>query len=251
MRKMFRAASAAAVVAPLLFGVSPAFAGSPERYAELIATHAARNGVPVQLANAVIRHESNYNPGVTGRAGEIGLMQIKLQTARGMGYRGSRRSLYDPATNIAWGMKYLGQAARMSGGSECGMLSRYNAGLFTRRLVPSYCRQVIAKSNPGRHLRGQEIRLASAHHHGKVQETRVARAERVYHGHHRHEVVAMNSPRRHVRDRELRVAYVERAGHGHSAHRHDGDVLAYAGDPRLSRVEATRNIFDDLFAASN
>ena len=249
MRNLFRAASAAAVVAPLLFGVSPAFAGSPERYAELIASHASRNGVPVQLAEAVIRYESNFNPGVTGRAGEIGLMQIKLQTARGMGYSGSRRGLYDPATNIAWGMKYLGTAVRMSGGSQCGTLSRYNAGLFTRRLVPSYCRQVIAKSNLGHHLRGQEIRLASAHHHAQGQEMRVARAERVYHGHHRREVVAMNTPARHVKAREQRVAYLARAGHGHPGHRHagDGDVLAYAGG---SRVEATRSIFDDLFASN-
>ncbi|HEY5082494.1 MAG TPA: lytic transglycosylase domain-containing protein [Bauldia sp.] len=121
-------------------------AGSPEQFAALIATHARANGVPVELASAVVRHESNYNPRITGRAGEIGLMQIKLQTARGMGYRGSRRGLYDPATNIAWGMKYLGQARQLAGGNECGTLSRYNGGLFIRHLVRSYCRQVIAKS---------------------------------------------------------------------------------------------------------
>jgi soluble lytic murein transglycosylase-like protein len=172
MRNLFRVVSAAAVVAPLVIGVSSASANSPELYADLISTHAARNGVPVELANAVIRYESNYNPRVTGRAGEIGLMQIKLQTARGIGYRGSRKGLYDPATNIAWGMKYLGQAVRLAGGSQCGTLSRYNAGLFTRRLVPSYCRQVIAKSSvkvrhfaerSGRRYHGDhEVRLAYA-----------------------------------------------------------------------------------------
>jgi soluble lytic murein transglycosylase-like protein len=177
MRNLFRVVSAAAVVAPLVIGVSSASANSPELYADLISTHAARNGVPVELANAVIRYESNYNPRVTGRAGEIGLMQIKLQTARGIGYRGSRKGLYDPATNIAWGMKYLGQAVRLAGGSQCGTLSRYNAGLFTRRLVPSYCRQVIAKSHAtvrhfaerggrrhqdGQDVRDSEVRLAYA-----------------------------------------------------------------------------------------
>lgn len=249
MRNLFRAASAAAVVAPLLFGVSPAFAGSPERYADLIASHAARNGVPVQLAEAVIRYESNFNPGVTGRAGEIGLMQIKLQTARGMGYSGSRRSLYDPATNIAWGMKYLGTAVRMSGGSECGTLSRYNAGLFTRRLVPSYCRQVIAKSNPGHHVRQREIAVAYAdhapRHHVHQREIAIANARRHLKG---REIEVAYAPR-HMRGQELRVAYVERPAR-QPAHRHagDGDVLAYAGG---SRVEATRSIFDNLFAASN
>lgn len=127
--------------------VSEAQAGNSGAYAALIATHASANGIPVELATAVVRHESNFNPRVTGRAGEIGLMQIKLQTARGLGYTGSRKGLYDPATNIKWGMKYLGEARRMAGGSECGTLSRYNAGLYSKRTIKSYCRGVIAKMN--------------------------------------------------------------------------------------------------------
>jgi soluble lytic murein transglycosylase-like protein len=194
MRSVFQVASAIAIVAPLAMAAT-AVSAAPEEYASLIATHAAENGVPVELANAVIRYESNYNPRVTGRAGEIGLMQIKLETARGIGYRGSRKGLYDPATNIAWGMKYLGQAVRLSGGSQCGTLSRYNAGLFTRRLVPSYCRQVIAKSSD-RHLRNHEVRVAYAGHvgHGHHHEVRVAYSGRVGHGHHRQQEAAEQSP---------------------------------------------------------
>jgi soluble lytic murein transglycosylase-like protein len=137
-----------------------ASAGNAEAYAALIATHAAANGIPVALAQAVVRHESNFNPRVTGRAGEIGLMQIKLQTARGMGYTGSRTALYDPATNIKWGMKYLGQARKLAGGSECGTLSRYNAGLYSKRTIKSYCRGVIAKMNV--RDRGKPVRVAAA-----------------------------------------------------------------------------------------
>jgi hypothetical protein len=146
MRSVFRVASAFVVVAPLILSSGEVLASYPDQYAALIATHARTNGVPVELASAVVRYESNFNPRVTGRAGEIGLMQIKLQTARGIGYRGTRRGLYDPATNIAWGMKYLGQARQLAGGNECGTLSRYNGGLFIRHLVRGYCRQVIAKS---------------------------------------------------------------------------------------------------------
>jgi soluble lytic murein transglycosylase-like protein len=144
MRFMFRVAFAFALVAPLILSAGEASAGSPQAFAALIATHAAANGIPVDVADAVVRHESNYNPRLTGRAGEIGLMQIKLQTARGLGYRGSRKGLYDPATNIAWGMKYLGVARKLAGGSQCGMLSRYNGGLGRRSLIRSYCRQVVA-----------------------------------------------------------------------------------------------------------
>ena len=122
-------------------GTAPA----EQPYSSIIAKFARANGIAVDLAHAVVRHESGYRANVTGRAGEIGLMQIKLQTARGIGYRGSRQALYDPATNIEWGMKYLAEAQRLAGGSECGTLSRYNGGLATKRLIRGYCRSVVAK----------------------------------------------------------------------------------------------------------
>ena len=124
------------------------------QYASLIAKHAAVNGVPVELAQAVVRHESNFKAHVTGRAGEVGLMQIKLSTARGIGYRGTRKQLYEPATNLAWGMKYLGQARKLAGGSECGTLSRYNGGLGNKRMIKSYCRGVASKAAQLRKTKG-------------------------------------------------------------------------------------------------
>ena len=57
-----------------------------QRYSALIIEHARANGVPVDLARAVVKHESRFKADATGAAGEIGLMQIKLSTARGMGY---------------------------------------------------------------------------------------------------------------------------------------------------------------------
>jgi soluble lytic murein transglycosylase-like protein len=126
-----------------------AFAGkskaerAAQRYASLIVKHARANGVPVDLARAVVRTESRFNAEATGQAGEIGLMQIKLATARGMGYRGSARGLYDPATNIRWGMKYLGKARKLAGGSQCGTLSRYNGGHGTKRMIRGYCKKVM------------------------------------------------------------------------------------------------------------
>jgi soluble lytic murein transglycosylase-like protein len=128
----------------LLFLSTPAAFAEQPPYSGIIAAHARANGIPVDLAHAVVRHESGYNAGARGKAGEIGLMQIKLQTARGIGYRGSAKGLYDPETNVTWGMKYLGEARRLAGGSECGMLSRYNGGLGRKGLIRSYCRKVLA-----------------------------------------------------------------------------------------------------------
>src|ERR1019366_904517 len=50
-------------------------------YDGLVATHAKANGVPEALVHRVIVRESRYQPGLIGRGGTIGLMQIKLATA--------------------------------------------------------------------------------------------------------------------------------------------------------------------------
>ncbi|MEX2319587.1 MAG: transglycosylase SLT domain-containing protein [Bauldia sp.] len=124
---------------------TPAAIAAKPPYSQIIATHAKANGIPLDLAHAVVRHESGYNAKATGQAGEVGLMQIKYATARGIGYRGSRQALYDPETNIRWGMKYLGEAQRLAGGSECGTLSRYNGGLGRKGMITSYCNRVLAR----------------------------------------------------------------------------------------------------------
>ena len=112
---------------------------------EIIARHAAANGVPLALAHAVVEVESSYRPHVRGAAGEVGLMQIKPATARGLGFRGTTKALYDPETNIRFGMKYLGEARRLSDGSTCGTILKYNAGHGARRMNPvsrAYCGKV-------------------------------------------------------------------------------------------------------------
>ncbi len=111
----------------------------------LIEQAARAEGIPVTLAHAVVRVESNYNPRVRGRSGEIGLMQIKPSTARAMGFSGSASALYDPATNLRWGMRYLAGARELAGGDICGTILRYNAGHAARRMNPisaRYCRKV-------------------------------------------------------------------------------------------------------------
>ena len=120
-------------------------AASGDTYSAIIAKYASQHGVPVALANAVVRIESNYRPNARGRAGEIGLMQIKPATARMMGYAGSAKGLYDPETNIRYGMKYLAKAHELGGGDTCGTILRYNAGHAAKRMnrvSAAYCAKV-------------------------------------------------------------------------------------------------------------
>ena len=114
-------------------------------YNAIIARYAATYGVPVSLAHAVVSVESNYRPNVTGSAGEVGLMQIKPSTARFMGYSGSVKGLYNPETNIKFGMKYLSMAHKLGGGTTCGTILKYNAGHAAKRMNPvssAYCSKV-------------------------------------------------------------------------------------------------------------
>lgn len=125
---------------------------SSNSLATLVDREARANGVPVALARAVVRIESNWNSRLTGRAGEVGLMQIKHQTAKGMGYSGTRAALYEPATNIRWGMRYLAGAYRMAGGDTCGTVMRYQGGHGARRMsstARAYCgkARIIMASN--------------------------------------------------------------------------------------------------------
>lgn len=114
-------------------------------YSKIITHYASTYGVPVPLAHAVVKVESNFRPDARGRAGEIGLMQIKPSTARMMGYSGSVKELYHPETNIKYGMKYLAKAHQLGGGSTCGTILKYNAGHGAKRMnrvSAAYCAKV-------------------------------------------------------------------------------------------------------------
>lgn len=113
----------------------------------LVDKHASANGIPAAFARAVVRIESNFNPRATGRAREVGLMQIKFETARGIGFTGTREELYDPDTNLRWGMKYLAMAWKLGGATPCGAVLRYQAGHAASQQTAAsraYCAKVNA-----------------------------------------------------------------------------------------------------------
>jgi len=102
---------------------------------------ARRFGVPISTALAVCRLESGFRCSAVGRAGELGLLQIKLATARALGYRGSRRGLLRCSTGAYWGMKHLALAIRRGG------VWKHNQGLYAKRptrAARAYARKVAA-----------------------------------------------------------------------------------------------------------
>jgi soluble lytic murein transglycosylase-like protein len=118
-----------AAVAAVLLG-SPAQAQQRSQYEALVAAHAQANLVPDTLVHRVIVRESKYQPNLIGRGGAIGLMQIKLATARGLGYTGDAAGLRDPETNLTYGIKYLAGAFRAAGGNHDRAVRYYAGGYY-------------------------------------------------------------------------------------------------------------------------
>jgi soluble lytic murein transglycosylase-like protein len=95
----------------------------------LIAQHAAANNVPASLIRRVIKRESGGNSRAVSR-GNYGLMQIRLGTARSLGYRGSAAGLLDPATNMEYAVKYLAGAYRVAAGNADRAVHYYASGYY-------------------------------------------------------------------------------------------------------------------------
>ncbi|WP_119271737.1 lytic transglycosylase domain-containing protein [Taklimakanibacter deserti] len=113
------------------------------RIAEIIREIAPSYGVPIWFALRIAEVESGYNPYALGRAGEIGVYQLKCQTARGMGFEGDCSNLTDARTNVSWGLKHLSLAIALSGGNLRLAASKHNAGLGRKSLVHSYIAKVF------------------------------------------------------------------------------------------------------------
>jgi soluble lytic murein transglycosylase-like protein len=95
----------------------------------MAAAQASANGVPVSLVERVIKRESGGNPRAVSR-GNYGLMQIRLGTARAMGYSGSAAGLLDAQTNMTYAVRYLAGAYRAAGGNESRAVALYARGYY-------------------------------------------------------------------------------------------------------------------------
>ena len=95
----------------------------------LIARHAAAHNLPEELVRRVIKRESRGNPRAISK-GNYGLMQIRLGTARAMGYRGGIEGLLDADTNMTYAVKYLAGAYQVAGGNHDRAVHYYAAGYY-------------------------------------------------------------------------------------------------------------------------
>jgi Soluble lytic murein transglycosylase and related regulatory proteins (some contain LysM/invasin domains) len=104
------------------------------KYEELISTHSDRAGVDRLLVKAVMKRESNMNPGAVSSKGAVGLMQIMPKTAQEIaGQIGmpdyKEEMLKEPELNIMFGVFYLGKLLSYYNSNLLLALAAYNAGI--------------------------------------------------------------------------------------------------------------------------
>lgn len=101
----------------------------PSTFDHKIAELSKKHNVPERLVHRVIMRESRYNPAAV-HAGNYGLMQIRLGTAKTMGYQGGAMGLTDAITNLTYAVPYLANAYRVAGGDEDRAVRLYASGFY-------------------------------------------------------------------------------------------------------------------------
>jgi soluble lytic murein transglycosylase-like protein len=145
-RKTLRVASARRLSGKRIHSQAAFAAMAPRGRGNVVAmikSQAPRMGVPTWFALRIAHVESGYNPNARGRAGELGVFQMKCQTARGLGFRGACGQLLNAATGIHWGLKHLQVAVRTSRGNLRLAASKHNGGLGRKSLVRGYVNRVF------------------------------------------------------------------------------------------------------------
>ena len=149
---LVHAASDAGVPKPLAPDQKAVKAEAPKPAAEprltrsairaLVEQEAAKVNLPPDIAEAVVRVESSFDPTTIGGVGEIGLMQVRPGTAAMLGFKGTTAELAKPEINIHYGVTYLGKAWRLANGDLCRALMKYRAGHGEQNMSPlsvTYC----------------------------------------------------------------------------------------------------------------
>lgn len=152
---LFTGAAVFSVMLMMLIAVAgPAQAARQDRgysrdaIQRMVIQEANANGVvPVALALAVARVESNFQAHVESSAGARGVMQIMPATAWGE-FRVPADRLWDPQVNIRLGVDYLERLYRQYGRRWDLALSHYNGGTLkgrgARAIPHGYTRKYVA-----------------------------------------------------------------------------------------------------------
>lgn len=109
--------------------------------------------LPPGLLESVCFVESSYNVNAIhhddGKGDSLGVCQIKIGSARMMGFKGTSKQLMDPATNIYFAGKYLSHQLKRYNQNVTKSLISYNQGSAKTLTSTRYSRKVIKRQTEG------------------------------------------------------------------------------------------------------
>ncbi|MCZ8178116.1 MAG: transglycosylase SLT domain-containing protein [Rhizobium sp.] len=101
----------------------------PTRLNALLEKYAQKYEVPLDLVHRVVHRESRYDPAAYSK-GNYGLMQIRYNTAKAMGYDGPAEGLFDAETNIKYAVRYLRGAWLVADNDHDQAIRLYSRGYY-------------------------------------------------------------------------------------------------------------------------
>lgn len=109
------------------------FTKKAPKITQMIISQAQKYDFDPAFILAIIQTESNFDPTVVGGVGEIGLMQIRPETAAWIAKKenikwSGKKSLFDPIQNVKIGVAYVAFLRDYFEGSAGKYLSAYNVG---------------------------------------------------------------------------------------------------------------------------
>lgn len=136
------------------------FAQSASRFEvkQMVIAEAERSSVPVSLALAVAKVESDFNARALSSAGARGVMQIMPATGRGE-FGLAPDQLWDARTNVRTGVAFLERLYAQYNGRWDLALSHYNGGTIKNSRPHSYTRGYVHKVMKWQKIYGEQETL--------------------------------------------------------------------------------------------
>lgn len=103
----------------------------PDNIYQIARNEASRNSIDLAVLLALIDSESGFNTNAFGSSGEVGLMQLKLATAREMAGNPNLSvvEIQDPPLNIELGARYFAKMLAQTGGDIYKALAKYKGAV--------------------------------------------------------------------------------------------------------------------------
>lgn len=113
--------------------LTPQWKGHARSITRTVITESAKYHLDPVFVLAIIKTESKFNPLTVGRYGEIGLMQVKPDTAEWIAKKfkipwEGKKTLQTPETNIKIGLAYMNYLRSKFNGKAVRYVSAYNMG---------------------------------------------------------------------------------------------------------------------------